>query len=105
MASAPVAWEAPLPRQVIGLRGEVTRREPCSSLSSQAGADVAIIGGKDRQQVPLVRRVLADPDLPIAILAHPPMREADGPACSSRDIRLTPAQRALAPMLPRPARC
>ncbi len=73
----------------------------CTKLFSQTGADVAIFGEKDWQQVQVVRRVVADLDLPIAILTHPTVREADGLACSSRNLRLTPAQRALAPMLPR----
>jgi pantoate--beta-alanine ligase len=73
----------------------------CTKLFSQTGADVALFGEKDWQQLQVVRRVVADLDLPIAILGHPTVREEDGLACSSRNIRLTPAQRALAPMLPR----
>lgn len=73
----------------------------CTKLFSQTGADVALFGEKDWQQLQVVQRVVADLDLPIAILGHPTVREADGLACSSRNVRLTPAQRALAPMLPR----
>ena len=73
----------------------------CTKLFTQTGADVGVFGEKDWQQVVVVRRVVADLDLPIRILAHPTVREDDGLACSSRNQRLTPAQRALAPMLPR----
>ncbi|NKE47628.1 pantoate--beta-alanine ligase [Roseomonas frigidaquae] len=73
----------------------------CTKLFSQTQADVAVFGEKDWQQVQVVSRVVADLDLPIRILPHPTVREADGLACSSRNIRLTPEQRALAPLLPR----
>lgn len=72
----------------------------CTKLFGQTGADVAVFGEKDWQQLQVVRRVVADLDLPIAILGHPTVREADGLACSSRNHRLTPAERALAPLLP-----
>lgn len=72
----------------------------CTKLFSQTGADVAVFGEKDWQQLQVVRRVVADLDLPIRILGHPTVREADGLACSSRNQRLTPEERALAPRLP-----
>ena len=72
----------------------------CTKLFGQTGAHVAVFGEKDWQQLQVVRRVVADLDLPIAIIGHPTVREADGLACSSRNQRLTPDQRALAPMLP-----
>ena len=72
----------------------------CTKLFSQTGADVAVFGEKDWQQLQVVRRVVADLDLPVRILPHPTRREPDGLAMSSRNVRLTPAQRALAPMLP-----
>lgn len=72
----------------------------CTKLFGQTGADVAVFGEKDWQQLQVVRRVVADLDLPIAIIGHPTVREADGLAFSSRNQRLTPDQRALASMLP-----
>lgn len=72
----------------------------CTKLFGQTGADVAVFGEKDWQQLQVVRRVVADLDLPITIIGHPTVREADDLACSSRNQRLTAAQRALAPMLP-----
>jgi pantoate--beta-alanine ligase len=73
----------------------------CTKLFSQTQADVAVFGEKDWQQLQVVTRVAADLDLPVRILGHPTVREADGLACSSRNIRLTAEQRALAPLLPR----
>jgi pantoate--beta-alanine ligase len=73
----------------------------CTKLFSQTQADVAVFGEKDWQQLQVVTRVAADLDLPVRILGHPTVREADGLACSSRNIRLTREQRALAPLLPR----
>ena len=72
----------------------------CTKLFGQTGADVAVFGEKDWQQLQVVRRVVADLDLPITIIGYPTVREADGLAFSSRNQRLTPDQRALAPMLP-----
>jgi pantoate--beta-alanine ligase len=72
----------------------------CTKLFGQTGADVAVFGEKDWQQLQVVHRVVADLDLPITIIGHPTVREADDLACSSRNQRLMPDQRALAPMLP-----
>jgi pantoate--beta-alanine ligase len=44
----------------------------CTKLFLQTGADVAVFGEKDWQQLQVVRRVVADLDLPIRILGHPP---------------------------------
>ncbi|WP_137177932.1 pantoate--beta-alanine ligase [Roseomonas sp. AR75] len=72
----------------------------CTKLFCQTQADVAVFGEKDWQQLQVIRRVVADLDLPLAILPHETVREEDGLACSSRNIRLTPEQRAQAPLLP-----
>jgi pantoate--beta-alanine ligase len=50
--------------------------------------DAAVFGRKDFQQLQVVRRLVADLDLPVAILAAPTVREADGVAMSSRNRRL-----------------
>ncbi|WP_203074201.1 pantoate--beta-alanine ligase [Falsiroseomonas ponticola] len=73
----------------------------CTKLFSQTGADVAVFGEKDWQQLQVVKRVVADLDLPIRIIPHETVREADGLALSSRNIRLSPSERALAPLLPK----
>ena len=71
----------------------------CTKLFLQTGADVAMFGEKDWQQVQVVRRVVRDLDLPIAIVGVPTLRESDGLALSSRNRFLTPAERRLAPRL------
>ena len=55
--------------------------------------DVAYFGQKDAQQVIVIRRLVADLDLPVAIEALPTVRERDGLAMSSRNALLSPAER------------
>ncbi len=63
------------------------------------GPDVAVFGEKDYQQLLIVRRMVADLDFPVTILARPTVREPDGLAMSSRNRRLSPERRAVAPAL------
>jgi pantoate--beta-alanine ligase len=58
--------------------------------------DVAIFGQKDAQQLAIVRRMSADLDLGVRIVALPTVREHDGVAMSSRNRRLTADDRAAA---------
>jgi pantoate--beta-alanine ligase len=58
-------------------------------------------GQKDAQQVEVIRRLLRDVDLPIELRVRPTVRDADGLALSSRNIRLSPADRERALALPR----
>jgi len=57
---------------------------------------VAVFGQKDFQQLAIVRRMTSDIDLGVEIIAHPTVREADGLAMSSRNRRLSSAQRTAA---------
>lgn len=59
----------------------------------------AVFGQKDAQQVAVVRRMARDLNCPVRILVVPTVRESDGLALSSRNARLTPAERAVAPAL------
>lgn len=70
-----------------------------SKLFNQSQADFAVLGEKDYQQLHVVRRMTRDLDIPIGIVAHPTVRETDGLAMSSRNTRLTPDERRLAPVL------
>ena len=65
------------------------------------GADIGFFGEKDWQQLQIIRRVVADLNLPVLITGCPTLREADGLAMSSRNLRLSPADRAIAPALHR----
>jgi pantoate--beta-alanine ligase len=55
--------------------------------------DRAYFGSKDFQQVLVVKRMVADLDLPVDIVVCPTVREADGLAMSSRNVYLSSAER------------
>jgi pantoate--beta-alanine ligase len=61
--------------------------------------DVAIFGQKDYQQQLVIRRMVADLNLPVRIVTAPTVREEDGLAMSSRNAYLTEDERAVAPLL------
>jgi pantoate--beta-alanine ligase len=59
----------------------------------------AYFGQKDAQQLAVLRRMVADLDVPVDLVACPTVREADGLALSSRNSYLTPEERRAAPVL------
>ncbi|HEX9729955.1 MAG TPA: pantoate--beta-alanine ligase [Gemmatimonadales bacterium] len=63
--------------------------------------DVAVFGRKDAQQAVILRRMILDLHCRIAIDVAPTVREHDGLALSSRNVRLDPRERAAASAIPR----
>ncbi len=72
-----------------------------TKLLSIIGPCRAYFGEKDYQQLAVVRRLVADLSLPVDVVGAATVREADGLALSSRNVYLSPAQRAAAPVLHR----
>lgn len=66
--------------------------------------DVALFGEKDRQQLAVIRHAADRLRWPVRIFGHPTLRAPDGLALSSRNLRLSPADRRLAPLLYRALR-
>jgi pantoate--beta-alanine ligase len=63
--------------------------------------DRAYFGEKDGQQAALIKQLVQDLNLPVEIRVLPTVREEDGLALSSRNVRLDPEHRAAARAIPR----
>ncbi len=72
-----------------------------TKLFAVAGPSVAVFGRKDYQQLKVIERMVRDLLLPITIVGHPTIREADGLALSSRNAYLSRQERERALAIPR----
>jgi len=73
----------------------------CLKLFVVVAPDVAYFGQKDAQQVAVLGRMVRDLALELELRVHPTVRDLDGLALSSRNARLSPAERAQALAFPR----
>lgn len=87
-------WEGAIrPHHFAGVATVVTK------LFGIVRPDVTVFGQKDFQQAALVRRLIEDLSLGVRLIVHPTVREPGGLAMSSRNVYLSPTERALAPVL------
>lgn len=73
----------------------------CAELFNLVQPDRVYLGQKDAQQLAVLRHMVADLKFPLEIVACPTVREPDGLAMSSRNVRLDAGQRRAAPVLSR----
>jgi pantoate--beta-alanine ligase len=73
----------------------------CLKLFNIVRPDVAFFGQKDAQQVEVIRRLIRDLDLELVLRVVPTVRDPNGLALSSRNVALSPADRARALLLHR----
>lgn len=75
-----------------------------TKLLNIVGPDAAYFGQKDAQQAVVIERLVADLEIPVRVEVCPTVREPDGLAMSSRNVLLSPAERARATSLHRALR-
>jgi len=73
----------------------------CLKLFHLVDPDIAFFGQKDAQQVAVIGQLVRDFNLPIEIATVPTVRDVDGLALSSRNVRLSPDERRRALAIPR----
>ena len=73
----------------------------CLKLFTIIGPDLAFFGQKDAQQVEVLRRMIRDLHLEVDLVVVPTVRDTDGLALSSRNVRLSTEERSRALALPR----
>jgi len=70
-----------------------------SKLFNIVQPDIAVFGQKDAQQLIIIKRLVQDLNFPVRIISAPTVREPDGLAMSSRNVYLSPTQRAQSTVL------
>jgi pantoate--beta-alanine ligase len=103
-AHAAATWveETALSRRFEGERRPGHFRGVCTvvaKLFHVVQPDLAVFGQKDYQQLKVVQRMVRDLRFPVEIVSTPTVREPDGLAMSSRNARLSTAERAQAAVL------
>src|SRR5262249_3218883 len=72
----------------------------CLKLFTIVRPDRVYFGQKDAQQVAVIRRLVRDLELELVVRVVPTVRDADGLALSSRNVRVSPDERRRAQALP-----
>lgn len=65
----------------------------CLKLFNIARPDIAVFGQKDAQQCAVIRKMVADLNLPVQVVVGPTYRDPDGLATSSRNVYMSKVQR------------